>query len=391
MNKKKILFVVSDFYHNGAQREMYEFDCALDKDKFEITILSQLGLNTRADLPDYFYEKHLHLGSKVLFLKDFIIQSKKSLWYKIVNKLLRNSLNKKIKGKGSKNLVTLFNDYDHVVFMGEYVYQHLSPIIPVDYFNKIIIFVMSFRFQSENYRNFNKNNNYLFFGVFNDLKEVEYEFEGFIDYKYQYMPLSLTVSTENKKWKFKEENTVKKIGIFTRLHKDKPLDPFLYTYQVLLSQGLDIELHVFGVGSIKDAEYDRYINNLDLNGRVHFRGHQPDMKKTILQEKIDMVWFQGYNNLPAGYAGLEVCLTGTPQLFWDFFVGENEHVNILDKDIIYPHYKDLLSFVEASKKVLYDCKVAESLSDKQFQDVFNNRDIFRNIQTVENIFLENNE
>ena len=72
MSKKKILFVVSDFYHNGAQREMYEFDNALNKDKFEVTILSLIGLNSRADLPDYFYEKHLHLGSKVLFFFFFL-------------------------------------------------------------------------------------------------------------------------------------------------------------------------------------------------------------------------------------------------------------------------------------------------------------------------------
>ncbi len=389
MSKKKILFVVSDFYHNGAQREMYEFDSALDKDKFEVTILSLIGLNTRLDLPDYFYEKHLHLGTKILFLKDFVSEFNKKLWYRISNKLLRNALKEAIRKKNSRNLISVFNNYDQVVFMGEYVYQHLSPIIPVNYFRKILIFVMSSRFQSESYRDFERNNRYLFIGGFDSLKQIEYEFEGFSDYKYQIMHLSLTVSKEYNKWEFnKKNNETKKIGIFTRLHKDKPLDPFLYAYQILLNQGLDIELHIFGVGNIKHAGYDRYINNLNLNGKVHFRGHQPDMKKTILDEKIDMVWFQGYNNLPAGYAGLEVCLTGTPQLFWDFFIGENEKINSLDKEVIYPHYKDILSFVEASKKVLFDCEVAESLSDKQFQDVFENRDVFKNIGIVEKIFLE---
>ena len=196
------------------------------------------------------------------------------------------------------------------------------------------------------------------------------------------------VSDEYKKWKFKEVTKVKKVGVFTRLHIDKPLDPFLYAYQVLLSEGVNVELHIFGIGNYKEAGYNRYINNLDLNGKVYFRGHQEDMKQTIIDEEIDLVWFQGFNNLPAGYAGLEACLTGVPQLFWDFFVGENSQINKLDGDVIYPHYKDLLSFVEASKKVLCDCEVAESLSKKQFQDVFNNRDIFKNIETVEKIFLE---
>lgn len=388
MSKKKILFVVSDFYHNGAQREMYELDCALNKNKFEITLLSLIGLNTRQDLPDYFYEKHLQLGSEILFYKDIVTQFDNRLGAKILKRLLKKILNEKIKKKNSKNRTLLFNNYDQVVFMGEYVYQYLSPVILKDHFNFFLIFVMSSRFQSESYRDFEKNNRYLFIGGFDSLKQIEYEFEGFSDYKYQKMYLSLTVTKEYNKWKFNENNETKKIGIFTRLHKDKPLDPFLYAYQVLLSQGLNIELHIFGVGDVKSAGYDRYINNLDLNGKIHFRGHQIDMKKTILEEKIDMVWFQGYNNLPAGYAGLEVCLTGTPQLFWDFFIGENQQINRLDRNVIYPHYKDLLSFVEASKKVLYDFEVAESLSKKQFQDVYDNRDIFKNVEIIEKILLE---
>jgi glycosyltransferase involved in cell wall biosynthesis len=386
MVKKKILFVVSDFYHNGAQREMYEFDNALDKDKFEVTILSLIGLNTRVDLPDYFYEKHLQMDSKVLFFKDIIREPKRGLNYKIINKLLRNSLNDSVKKNNSRNLISLLSDYDEVIFMGEYVYQYVSPFIPNDYFKKTIIFVMSSRFQSENYREFNKNNKYLFFSGFDDMKQVEFEFEGFRDYKNEYKPLSLTVSSENNKWKFKDDNTIKKIGIFTRLHKDKPLDPFLYAYKVLLSQGIKVELNIFGIGDYKQAGYDRYINHLDLNGKINFRGHQSDMKQTILDEKLDLVWFQGYKNRPAGYAGFEVCLTGTPQIFWDFFIGGNEQINKLN--VVYPHYKDLLPFVEASKTVLFDEKTAVMLSRKQFNDVITNRDISKNIKAIEKIFLE---
>lgn len=388
MSKKEILFIVTNFHHNGAQREMYEFDLALDKNKFQVTILSLLELNTRIDLPDYFYHRHLNLGTKIIFFNDIIKKTKKTLLYKIFNKLLKDTLNKKEKNNNIRNLKTLFDNQDKVVFMGEYVYQELSFLIPTDYFKEILIFVMSSRFQSESYRNFNKENKYLFLGGFNRPEQIEYEFENFINYTYELMPLCLSVSSENKKWRFREDEKIKKIGIFTRLHKDKPLDPFFYAYQILLAQGLNIELHIFGVGNYKQAEYDRYINNLDLIDKIYFRGHQLDMKETIINEELDMVWFQGFNNLPAGYAGLEACLTGVPQLFWDFFVGKNSQINKLDGDVIYPHYKDLLSFVEASKKVLCDCEVAESLSKKQFQDVFNNRDIFKNIKTVEKIFLE---
>lgn len=385
MTKKKILFIVTNFHHNGAQREMYEFDLALDKNKFEITILSLLELNTRIDLPDYFYDRHLSLGTKIIFFNDIIKKTKKTLLYKIFNKLLKNTLNKKENNNNIRNLTKLFDNQDKVVFMGEYVYQALSSIIPTNYFKEIFIGIMCARFQSESYRDFKKDNCYFFISGFTEQKQIKYEFEGFLNYKHQTLLLSLMVSDEYKKWKFKEGTKVKKVGVFTRLHIDKPLDPFLYAYQVLLSEGVNVELHIFGIGNYKEAGYNRYINNLDLNGKVYFRGHQEDMKQTIIDEEIDLVWFQGFNNLPAGYAGLEACLTGVPQLFWDFFVGQNDQIDKLD--FIYPHYKNLLAFVEATKKVLYDSGVAESLSKNQFQDVFNNRNIFKNIKTVEKIFL----
>ena len=47
------------------------------------------------------------------------------------------------------------------------------------------------------------------------------------------------VSQEFKKWKF-HKTTAKKIGIFTRLNHDKPLDPFFYAYQILLKQNFNI-------------------------------------------------------------------------------------------------------------------------------------------------------
>jgi glycosyltransferase involved in cell wall biosynthesis len=386
MVKKKLLFIVSDFYHNGAQREMYEFDNALDKNKFEVTILSLIGLNTRIDLTDYFYEKHLEMNSKIIFFKDIIREPKKGLNFRIINKVLRNLLNEKVKNNNSRSLLSLFSKYDKVVFMGEYVYQYLSSFIKNYSLKETFIFVMCSRFQSENYRDFNKDKKYVFFSGFDDMEQISFEFEGFKDYKHIYKPLGLMVSGESSKWKFKDDNTLKKIGIFTRLHKDKPLDPFLYAYKVLLSQGINIELNIFGVGDYKQAGYDRYINHLDLEGRVHFKGHQSDMKQTIIDEKLDLVWFQGYKNRPAGYAGFEVCLTGVPQLFWDFFVGQNKQINNLD--VVYPHYKDLLSFVEATKTILSDKKMADILSERQFNDVVNNRDISKNIKAIENIFLE---
>lgn len=385
MGKKKILFIVSDFYHNGAQREMYEIDAALDKEKIEVSILSLVGLNTRTDLPDYFYEKHISQESKVLFLDDFKLNFKKSISYRIVNKLSKNYLNRKERANNIKALENLFSSYDKVIFMGEYVYQAIAPLVTKFFFNEIFIFIMSSRFQNENYRNFSKTNNYVFFSGFDDSKQLSFEFEGFNNFRHYYLPLALAIDKKYKKWQFNNNKTVKKIGIFTRLHTDKPLDPFFYALQVLLQQGFNLELHVFGVGDYRLAGYDRYIKHLGLQSNVFFRGHQENMKQSINEEEIDLVWFLGYKNRPAGYSGFEVGLTGTPQLFWDFYEGKNDQLNNIDN--VYPHYKDLMLFVEASKSVLFDEAAANELAKNQFEDVLLNRDIYKYINEIQEILL----
>lgn len=67
MDKKKVLFFVTEFWQAGTQRFTYEVDRAIDKNKFEITILSFRNLNTVSDKPDFYYKKHLELGTKVFF------------------------------------------------------------------------------------------------------------------------------------------------------------------------------------------------------------------------------------------------------------------------------------------------------------------------------------
>jgi glycosyltransferase involved in cell wall biosynthesis len=149
---------------------------------------------------------------------------------------------------------------------------------------------------------------------------------------------------------------------------------------LLLQELPNIELHVFGAGDYKEAEYDRYLNHLNLNEKVFFRGHQEDMKKTLNEENLNLVWFQGYLNRPAGYAGQDVSVTGTPMLLWDFYTGVNPNIN--DINYVYPHYKNIKIFKEESKKVLLDKKTADIVAKKQYFDVIETKNIKKNINVI---------
>ncbi len=383
MMKNKVLFIVSDFYHGGAQREMYELDSTIDKTNTDITILCKSNLKKSPYFSDYFYKKHLALKTNIVFFSDIVSENnKKSLLKRGLNKLGITDSNEKKK----KQLKTFLSMYDNVFFMGEYVYRPLASLLKLSYLDKITIFIMSGRFQGEQYRDLPKDNSYLFISGFDTKVQTDFEFEGFTDYKHIMLPLSLKIEKSHKKWTFSDKK-IKKIGVFTRLSKAKPLDPFFYAYHLLLKELIDVELHVFGAGDYKEAGYDRYLNHLDLQNKVKFRGHQENIKETINNEGLDLIWFQGYLNKPAGYAGFDASLTGTPMLLWDFYNKDNPNIN--DLNYLYPHFKDLSLFVKASKTVLQDADLAKQISDRQFNDVVENRDINKNIKIIQHLLSSN--
>lgn len=379
--KSKILFIVSDFYHGGAQREMFELDSTIDKTKLDVSILCLSNLNKSKVFSDFFYDKHLKQNTNVYFLSDILKHKKNNRLRKVLKKL---SITKKVMSKKQILLSNFIDSFGKVFFMGEYVYRELEPLLKPDYFDEIIIFIMSLRFQGEHYRNFSKNNKYLFISGLDKKEEIDFEFEGFNNYNHLTFPLSFKIYKKHNEWQFRKLEKNKKIGIFTRYNKSKPLDPFFYTLHILLKSMPNVELHVFGSGDYKKAGYNRYIDHLNLYNNVFFRGHQEDIKATINNDKLDLVWFQGYNNKPGGYAGLDVCLTGTPLLLWDFYKGKNPKINKIDE--VYPHYKDLLLFVEASKSVLQNESLAKSISKKQFEKVSTERDINQNIKVIKHLF-----
>ena len=81
-NKVKVLFVVSEFYQAGTQRFAFEIDRALNKDTFTVEILCILPLNSSQRFSDYYFSKHLELGTKIYFLDEINTLTEPSLLQK---------------------------------------------------------------------------------------------------------------------------------------------------------------------------------------------------------------------------------------------------------------------------------------------------------------------
>lgn len=378
MNKIKVVFVVAEFYKGGAERLAYEIDCALNKDKFNISILClEKEANLNENWQRYYDKKHLELNTKIYFYDPFFVKQKNNIFSKILKKFFKTRENSNFK---KEKLETFFSQYDIIHWMGEYCF---IPSIKEDIVKKSLINSMSAKFQNPNlYKKFDFDYNYNFISGFSN-SEQKTEFSQFKKINHWFFPLVIKIERQERDWIY-IDSSIKKIGIFTRLDKYKPLDPFFYSFQLLLEKLPNTELHIFGTGNPEEEGINSKLKNLDLIDKVIFRGHQNNIVETVLNEHIDLSWFQGYNNdRPAGYAGFDICSTGTPLLCWDFF-----DQPILSKNSVFPHYKNLTQFVKSSLEILTDPIAANQLSKIQFENVKQNRDVTKIINSLENVYME---
>lgn len=377
MLRTKVLFVVAGFYRAGAERFAYETDQSLNKDEFSVTILV---LEKQAEISTvwkerYYEARHKELGTEIVYIDRFI-NDQFDQQGRIRNKIKKRlHLFPKNPKKYTEELLYFLDSFEVIHWMGEYIYMVDLP----EYIRKkTLIHMMTARFQKRTlYDHFDHEAEYQFCTPFYK-EELSYELEQFQKYHAVYVPLFLLIEEEKPAWKYNDRK-VKKIGIFTRLSSFKPLDPFFYAFHLLLDQHPNLELHIFGSGDpVREGLVD-ILQRINLTEKVFFRGHTDDILKTCIEEELSLTWFQGYNNdRPAGYAGLEIGLSGTPLLCWDFYPA-----SIVVYNSTFPHYKNLRGFAEKTLEILYDKHAAEALSELQFQYVVNERDVKNHIQTVE--------
>lgn len=379
-NKVKLLFVVSEFWQAGGERQAFDINNTIDRSRFSVEILCCLPLNGDPDKEDYYYSKHIALNSRVTFLNDFVLKRKRS-WFRHLGKTIQY---KKPHEQIKVDLAKYTSNFDQILFFGEYTfrntYQYLDNIV----FQKSMIFIHNSRFQvPDNYIHIDTTNSYHFVSGFSG-EEIKNELVSFKDYKHTYIPLSIDCNQVfPKQKKHVSNNKKKKIGLFTRLTIHKPLDLFYYALHLLRARGCDAELYVYGTGEPLAFRFNDCIDYLDIKDCVHFRGHQNDIQNTAVEDELDLVWFHSYYGVPGGYASFDICMTETPQIFWNFTPKEK-----LQKHPAFPVYSDLDEFVKESFCVLSNGEKGSEIGKLQFETISRTRNIREHIKTIEGVIFE---
>jgi glycosyltransferase involved in cell wall biosynthesis len=378
-DKIKVLFIVSEFWQAGGERQAYEFNSSFNKNKFQIDLFCLLPLNIDKNKEDFYYSKHLELDSNIHFWDSFKVKNVKFSRLKSVNRITKE------KNEATEsNLKDFFKSYDFFLFFGEYTYGSFYNSFSKEYKSWCIVLIHNSRFQvPNNYTRFDKSDCIHFLSGFLE-DEIKHELAEFDRYEHTCVPLSINCEFDFPKRKKKESNNIKKkIGLFTRLTIHKPLDVFYFALHLLRERGNDVELLVFGNGKPEDYEFNKCINYLGLSESIFFMGHQKEILKSAVENELDLVWFHSYYGVPGGYASFDICMTQIPQVFWDFTPGK-----------INPYYPEFRSFnsldgfVDYTQKLLSSEDVIEEIGRKQMEAIKLYRNLNSEIKKVEILIQE---
>lgn len=384
--RKKILWVVYDFNQAGGQRYVYEICKALNKNKYEVDVLKVAPLGHDKNWEkEFYYQPTLDVRCNIFLLQDILEEGKSKNERKknVVDKVLNRVISKPV-GAIQTNVADLnkfLSAYGSVNFAGINVYKTLCISRGIEPKNGIIhILTAKFQDSKDIYEGLNKSYPYRFVSSFTD-DILKFELADFKAYQHVYYPLCfetipfdlLKAAKVNKRFT---------LAVFTRLSNMKPLDPYFYALKLLLEKGIDAELRVYGAGDPDEAGFLRQLQYLYIADRVIFPGHVESIKDELKTTDIDLIWFQANNNLPAGYAAMEIAMSALPQIFWNFSdIGVKNQLGET-----FPSFTSLSAFVNYTEVLLHSLQLRTELGQLQRAYVLQHNASDTQIHILEELF-----
>lgn len=376
-DKVRLLFVVSEFYQAGTERFTYEVHRAIDRDHFHISFLSLLPLGQSERWKDHYYEKHIELGAEIHFLSDVDVIRHPTLCERAARIMMGRPLPNE-----HAHLQDFLDRFDCISVMGEYNYTGIARYMTREQKGRTLVHIQNSKHQKPDiYHHYRKDEHVHFVSGF-DERSVAWELSEFEAYDHTYFGLNQRIETEHVKQDYRSNPDEPRIGIFTRITAHKPLDPFIYAFQLVCDRFPRAQFHLFGSGDPVQEGVTGYVNRLGLEGNVHFRGHQSEIRQTAIEEQLDVVWLHGYHGVPGGWAGFDICTTKVPQVFWDF-----GGTDLTGHHPDFPMSNRLNEFVQLTLSILANPVFARDLAERQFNYVYENRNIDRFIHVMEDLYI----
>ncbi|MCH2223363.1 MAG: hypothetical protein MK066_01245 [Crocinitomicaceae bacterium] len=386
--KKNIVFVVDTLAQHGAERYLFEILKAIDKNKFNPTVLCTYPLNESNNyyeaqiyalgipIETYshgeLYSEIEHLGKRRL-LNAFTYRSQTMLGRKKqLNQRIENVLREKLLG------------YDIISILKIETFNRFPKIFAE--FPNTIIHLLSWGIQyMENPYESLPNRSYQFVTMIESqqdhVKETSFKHISSPDFKFFNFPLILDL--ENRKNTYEPNVETPIIGVFSRINFDQPTIMFLFAFHSLLKRLPNAKLYFYGK-YLEQSIYDFYLQTtkvLGIEKSLHFKGHVPNLQETIIKDEITMGWMN-IGNSTLGYSSIEIASFGLPMTF--FNIEKHDPSKIDDRLSV---FNDMESFVEHSFEVISNEDKIKAESNKTHDFIISNHSAKKRIGELENLLL----
>lgn len=401
MSKVKLLIVNESLAQGGSEKWIYEICKAIDKEKFEVGILTDknyLFTDEARNFKNYHYHELKKMGVEMYEYLDLDVKrTPLGLGIHRAKRLVRHLLGK-TKTKISPKVRDLLQTYDVVCIMDYYNYITLKEVIHKYCEERFFIVLHSNKaqFDFDPYAIFDKDKQYNFTYVspiqIEEIKSTKLDVQKD---NFFFNPLVSDLSGYEHIFNpITDEPIV--ISIFSRIANTRMNDQFIQAF-AQIQQKLQHKsvLHIYG--EIIDKDYydhlQQLISSLNIeSGSVKFMGHTKDMAASIKNDKVNVYWGH-ITNSSCGYSTIEIGAMGVPSFFWTWDeIGESENDDP-DDNLMFLHNK-LDGFVDSNLKYLSNNKLLAELSGKQREFFISRHHITGKIKDFENYvasFAKNSE
>lgn len=372
----RLAFAIDQFEQGGSQRYLFEVCRALDKERFDVCVLTR----ARVDRRGYYYAPLRAAGIPIHEIRPHIPDPVRFVPAIVGFRPYRVAVHRTNSMLARWTIGTFLNAFDLVACIQIETYYALQSALAIK--DNAIVHLMSNRFQYayDPYDECRTDQPYRFV-TFDSSQTEEVRASRCHAGSVFEWPLSMDLTGFPLLPIQAEPGRPKKIGIFTRLSREKPIEKLFECFAGLVRE-VDATLHVYGNGD--PGIFRESIHALGIADRVVFEGHAPDMNATLRTAGLSMCWLISVGTL-LGFATIEIAACGMPMAFWNF--GARTHSDILRQTGGAVHSFDSVpEFVRFAVGCLNDPQELAEAGATLRRHILSRHDIHRNIKTLQDYY-----
>lgn len=371
----RLLLVTDQFSQGGAERYLFELCGALNRRRFDVNILTRQGV----DRTQHYYSRITELGIPIHTRRPHVPELRSIAPRLALSSGYRNLHHRVSSALSRKRIGRFLDSFQLVACVQVENYLNLQHAFRPN--QAVLIHAMSnqFQYSYDPYDMLPRERRHRFV-TWNPTQAREIQ-AALPNAETFHWPLSMNFRGFADLGGRREREGPARIGIFTRLSREKPLAPLFESFAQVLAH-VDATLHVYGGGN--PELFTDQVTSLGISDRVFFKGHRPNMIETARSDKLTMCWLMSLGSL-LGYASLELAACGMPMLFWNY--GSEDTNSIRDEtDGAVMAFNSIQTFAAAASECLTDPAQLAEAGSRLREFVRDRHDITRNIAALEDHF-----